>query len=140
MTKVIFILIFFLQIYQLKISFSQEDKLAKYDTINVVEIIDPIEFLYPEFPGGDDSLKSFLKENLKFPNKEWCGSGTVYVQFTVDVDGTIKDYEIVRGLVDFLDKEALRVISLMPKWKPALDKENNPVKTQMRLPIKFRID
>ena len=93
----------------------------------------------PEFPGGMEELKKFIENHIKYPEKmpDSGISGIVFVQFTVDVDGTIKDIKVISGINPTLDKEAVRVILLTDKmWKPG--KENGkPVPVEMIFPVKF---
>lgn len=92
----------------------------------------------PEFPGGRDSLTKFLQQNIKYP-ANWKGEGTVGVKFTVDTLGTLKDIQVLKQLCEECDREVLRVIKLMPTWKPRLDaKTKRPVETTVNLPIIFR--
>ena len=135
MNKLVFILSLIIQISFQSHCFSQVD-IKEVDTTGV--IFDPYVYSNPEFPGGQDSLNAFMGANIKWQQeKEW--SGTVYVQFIVDTNGIIKDANILRGLGDGADREALRVFSIMPRWNPARDIYNKPVIWRMVLPIKFTL-
>jgi Ca-activated chloride channel homolog len=92
----------------------------------------------PEFPGGTEALNNFIRKNLKYPEelKESGISGMVIVSFTIDTDGSIKDIKILRGLDPLLNQEAIRVIKLLPKWKPGMQ-NGKPVKSSYILPINF---
>lgn len=74
----------------------------------------------PEFPGGLEALNRFLVRNIKYPllAQENGIQGRVVCQFVVNTDGSIVDIEVVRGVEESLDKEAVRVIKSMPKWVP----------------------
>ena len=74
----------------------------------------------PEFPGGMAECLKFLGKNIKYPTiaQENGVQGRVIVQFVVNQDGSIVDPVVVRSVDPYLDKEALRVIKTMPKWKP----------------------
>ena len=74
----------------------------------------------PSFPGGDAALFKFLNENVKYPviAQENGVQGRVICQFVVNRDGSIVDVEVVRSVDASLDKEAIRVIKSMPKWRP----------------------
>lgn len=74
----------------------------------------------PEFPGGLEALNRFLVRNIKYPllAQENGIQGRVVCQFVVNTDGSIVDIEVVRGVEESLDKEAIRVIKSMPKWVP----------------------
>jgi TonB family protein len=91
-----------------------------------------------EFPGGSDSLQAFLNRNLTYPLKAKTDriSGKVYVSFVVSMEGKIVDSKVISGITPELDQEALRVIALMPDWKPGTA-SGNPVKVQYILPIDF---
>jgi antitoxin component YwqK of YwqJK toxin-antitoxin module len=88
----------------------------------------------PEFMGGNEARMRFFKENLQFPKN--ATSGTVYTQFVVEYDGTITNPRINRGIGAGCDQEALRLIRLMPKWKPGKQR-GKAVRCQFMLPIKF---
>ena len=74
----------------------------------------------PEFPGGELALRKYIAENVRYPEqaKENDIQGTVYVRFVVDTDGSVKNVEVLRGVDPLLDKEAIRVVQSLPKWKP----------------------
>lgn len=75
----------------------------------------------PEFPGGEDSLNNFLMENINYPHEAKLKgiSGRVYVGFLIDKTGKIRNERVLNGINDELDTEAIRVVRLMPDWKPA---------------------
>ena len=74
----------------------------------------------PEYPGGPDSLQSFLKSNMTYPSQAKLNhiQGRVYAGFMVDRTGKIKDIKILSGVNEELDNEAMRVLRMMPEWKP----------------------
>ena len=74
----------------------------------------------PEFPGGQEAFGSFLSRNLKYPllAQENGIEGRVVCRFVVNKDGSISDIEVVKGVEESLDQEAIRVLKLMPKWIP----------------------
>ena len=94
----------------------------------------------PSFPGGDAKMKEFLKKNLKYPQISIDNrmEGKVTVGFVVDKDGQLIDIDVIKGVDKHLDAEAIRVVSMMPKWNPGyqLDK---PVKVKFNIPITFRL-
>ncbi len=94
----------------------------------------------PEFAGGD--VYSYISKNVKYPamEKENGISGTVWVSFVVDKDGSIRDIKVERGVKGGpgLEKEAVRVISGMPAWKPGKN-NGHPVKVSFTVPIKFAL-
>ena len=95
----------------------------------------------PEFPGGNEALFKFLSDNIVYPKlaQDEGYSGKVYVQFVIRKDGSVKDVNVIRGLHKSLDKEAVRVIKMMPNWKPGIQR-GKPVNTRFTLPIYFKID
>jgi len=90
----------------------------------------------PEFPGGPDSLKAFLRQNLKWPIEYGCWNGTVLVEFIVEVDGSITHPRVEVSLYKDFDEEAIRVIKLMPKWKPARA-QGKTVRCYYKIPVTF---
>lgn len=94
-----------------------------------------------EFPGGQKALKAFIDENLVYPEyeKQHGIEGRVVVKFRVDPDGSVQDPVIARGVNEAFDKEALRIVSLFPDWKPGTN-HGKPVKSYFNLPINFRLD
>ncbi len=94
----------------------------------------------PKYPYGEERLLLFIKNQLKWPVREFCGEGTVVIGFTVDKKGNPSDYKIRRGFQEKFDQEALRVVKMIKKWKPGLNHAGMPIATQMNLPIRFRLD
>jgi hypothetical protein len=95
----------------------------------------PIEIL-PEFPGGEDSLFAFIHNHLNNNHVSGCGTGKVYVQFIIDTLGTFSKIMLRKGYCLLNDQEALRIVSIMPKWVPGI---YNGKKTsfQYTIPIIF---
>jgi TonB family protein len=95
----------------------------------------------PEIPGGTEALYKFLGSNIKYPRSatEQGIQGTVYVQFVINEQGKVSDATILRGVSPELDAESLRVINLMPAWKPGTV-DGKPVCVKYTVPIKFSID
>ena len=94
----------------------------------------------PEFPGGEKALINFLKEKISYPEeaKKQGIQGKVFVSFVVDENGKITSARIERSAGDILDKEALRVINLLPEWKPGKNAGVN-VNTGITIPINFEL-
>jgi len=92
----------------------------------------------PRFPGGDDSLISFLKDNLHYPQEAKSAriQGLVYVGFLIDQNGKIKDVRLLNSIDKQLDEEAVRVVQMMPDWIPG-KAGDAPVDVQFILPIEF---
>ena len=105
------------------------------------EVVFVIVESMPEFPGGQQALFKYLSENVKYPviAQENGIQGRVICQFVVNKDGSIVDVEVVRSGGDpSLDKEAVRVIKSMPKWKPGKQR-NQPVRVKFTLPVNFKL-
>lgn len=95
----------------------------------------------PEFiNGGMAGLMQYLSKNIKYPTiaQENGTQGRVVVQFVVNRDGSIVDAKVMRGVDPYLDKEALRVINSMPKWKPGKQR-GKPVRCRYTVPVMFRL-
>lgn len=94
----------------------------------------------PEFPGGEAALHKFLLENIKYPPnaRESCIQGRVMVSFVVEKDGSVSNVRVVRSVDPYLDGEAARVVSIMPKWKPG-KVSGQPVRTRYTLPVQFSL-
>lgn len=109
--------------------------------------IDPNEEIFtivdqmPEFPTGEDGLGRFISEFMKYPvrAKQDGIQGRILCAFIVRKDGAISNVEVVNGLDNELDNEALRVLSMMPKWKPGMN-DNKAVSVKCILPIDFKIE
>jgi protein TonB len=96
----------------------------------------------PTFPGGEEEMMKFIRKSVNYPQveREAGISGTCYVTFVVEKDGSITDVKVLRGVSGGpgCDKEAQRVIKAMPSWKPG--KQNGrEVRVQFNLPIKFTL-
>ena len=95
----------------------------------------------PEFPnGGMAGLMQYLSKNIKYPTiaQENGTQGRVTVQFVDNRDGSIVDAKVLRGVDPYLDKEAIRVISSMPKWKPGMQR-GKAVRVKYTVPVMFRL-
>ena len=111
----------------------EEEEVEEQQILQVVEEM-------PEFPGGMGECMKFLGKNIKYPqiSQENGVQGRVIVQFVVNQDGSIVDPQVVRGVDPYLDKEALRVISMMPKWKPGKQR-GKAVRVKFTVPVMFRL-
>jgi len=107
--------------------------------INDNDIVDFAE-VEPSFLGGEEGLSFFIRQNIEYPksSREMGDQGVVYVQFVVGRDGSIGRVKVVRGVTDELDKEAKRVISIMPRWRPGLQK-GKAIRIRFTLPINFKL-
>lgn len=95
----------------------------------------------PEFPGGMDKLLQFINDNMKYPTKAQTEGiqGRGLVQFIVDENGYIIEPNIVRSIEPSLDKEALRIIKMLPQWKPGILK-GKAVKVKYTVPVTFKLN
>ena len=95
----------------------------------------------PEFPGGTAALMEYLRKNIKYPAicRENNIQGKVIVTFVVNKDGSIVDIEVIKSVNPSLDKEAIRVISQMPNWKPGAQR-GKPVRVKYSVPVNFRLN
>jgi len=103
------------------------------------EHIHMIAEIAPQFPGGEDSLRMFIRWNLRYPAQGGLPEeGTVFVTFVVEIDGSLSNIEVLRGLHGALDPEAIRVVKLMPNWIPGKTR-GKAVRTRFIMPIRFDI-
>ena len=111
----------------------EEDETEEEEIYSLVET-------NPEFPGGMDSLIAFLSRNIAYPQEAIDNnvSGRVFLSFVVEKDGTITDIKILRDIGSGCGAEAVRVVKMMPKWKPGM-MQGKPVRVQFALPINFVI-
>lgn len=94
----------------------------------------------PEFPGGNAAMMKFLSDNIRYPviAQENGIQGRVICNFVVERDGSITDVQVVRGVDPSLDREAVRVIQQMPRWKPGKQR-GSAVRVRFTLPVVFRL-
>lgn len=94
----------------------------------------------PQFPGGDAELLSFIAKNLHYPiiAQENGIQGKVYIRFVVSKNGMVQDVVILRSLDPYCDKEAVRVIKMLPKWIPGRQNGVN-VPVFYTVPITFKL-
>lgn len=119
-----------------------ETAVDKSNTTAIAEA--PINFTIvqkiPEFPGGWSAFMQWLTKNLKYPlqAQQKKIQGTVVVSFIVNKDGGIADVKLSKSADPLLDHEALRVMKMMPKWKPGMDK-NKVCRTMIAVPVVFQL-
>ena len=111
----------------------EEEEVEEQQIFQVVEEM-------PEFPGGMGECMKWLGKNIKYPtiSQENGVQGRVIIQFVVNKDGSIVDAQVARGVDPYLDKEALRVVGQMPKWKPGKQR-GKEVRVKYTLPVMFRL-
>ena len=93
-----------------------------------------------QYPGDMQGLYMLIAQNLQYPEKERRNgvSGKVYVGFQVNEDGSFQDMQVVKGLTENCNKEALRVLTKMARWEPA-KLDGKPVASRKLIPITFRL-
>jgi TonB family protein len=135
------------QIHQNEIFRMHKNYQADTNIQYITDVAEPIvdEHIYasfcdphPSFQGGDSVLISFINSKVIYP-AELVSSGIcgrVYVRFTINEDGSISDITIARGIHKLLDEEAIRVISIMPKWNPGM-LDGKVVRCEYVVPVRF---
>lgn len=95
----------------------------------------------PEFPGGEAALQKYIASHVQYPEvaRDNGLQGKVYVQFVINKRGEVENAIIARGIDAVLDKEALRVIQSLPKWKPGVQR-GKPVRVSYTVPINFKLN
>ena len=93
----------------------------------------------PLFPGGDAALMKCISERIRYPQTAQDNGiqGLVVVQFVVEKDGRVGEVKVARGVDKDLDREAVRVCKMLPKFTPGRNSEGEPVRVWYTLPIKF---
>lgn len=111
-------------------------EMTKEQADSVFRIVEQL----PEYPGGMVEFMKWLTKNLKYPiaAQRQRIQGTCIVQFIVNKDGSISDAKIKKSVSRFCDAEALRVIRMMPNWKPGR-MNGEIVRTQFVIPIEFKL-
>ena len=94
----------------------------------------------PEFPGGREAMQEFLLSEMRYPYEAQMNDeiGEVLIGFSVGIDGTIGGVRVLRSVSESLDKEAVRVVKSMPKWKPGT-RNGKAVRAELSIPINFAI-
>jgi protein TonB len=108
----------------------------KVEESKVFEVVEQM----PSFPGGDVALMQYLSKNIKYPPvaEEMGIQGRVICTFVVERDGSVSDIRIARSVDPSLDKEAIRVVSGMPRWIPGRQ-NGQMVRVKYTLPVTFRL-
>ncbi len=113
--------------------------LAQRDTAGLPESLKrQVNSTKAEFPGGYEKMKKYFEKNTRYARKEDRNNniGIVYISFIVEKDGSLDSLKLLQTLTEYYDREALRLIKSMPKWKPAMQ-NGQPVRTQFNFPVKF---
>ncbi len=95
----------------------------------------------PEYEGGLSAMMKFIQKKIRYPRAPQAMGidGTVYVRFVVNGDGSVSDVRVIRGVHRDYDREAVRVVSMLPAWKGGKHR-GRPVPVRMVLPIRFNIE
>ncbi len=132
---------------QLVISDKPNEKGSDSATTKEIEIPNIIKQIVPSTPvtyvdqmPEFENMQTYIKENLKYPEiaKENGTSGTVGISFVVELDGSLSDFKIVKGIGDGCEQEALRVVKTMKNWKPG-KLRGVPQRVLLTLPVKFHL-
>lgn len=94
----------------------------------------------PQFPGGNAAFGQYLAQNIHYPDvdKKNNVQGRVIITFVVESDGSLSGIKVLRGVSSTIDAEAIRVLSLSPKWKAGVQ-NGRVVRVQYTVPIKFAL-
>lgn len=94
----------------------------------------------PEFPGGMSAMTTFIGKNIKYPAEaqKAKAQGRVVIQFIVDTEGNIIEPKVIQSVDPLLDAEAIRLIAIMPKWEPGMQR-GRVVNVKYTVPIVFRL-
>ena len=130
--------------YNLMLSFSAmygPELRITYTRINYPDVYEKVPVM-PDFPEGQQALMEFLAKKIQYPNTGTEGNGVqgrTIIQFIVDKEGNVVKPKVLRGVDPYLDKEALRVINQMPKWKPGELEDGTKVAVYFTVPVMFRL-
>ena len=135
-------LILFLSIFAFSLSASAQVGGETANSSGVAEeSVENRPDVLPQYPSGMKGLALFLSHNLKYPEKAMAEKveGTVALEFIVEKDGWISNIKVLRSVSEECDAEAVRVVSYMPKWKPATQR-GKPVRVQYQIPLNFKLE
>lgn len=109
---------------------------GEVDTTKVYDVVERM----PCFPGGNQKMQDFIEKNLHYPKEcaEKGLQGRVIMDFVVERNGTLTDIRVVKSVNPALDKEALRIVKLMPKWIPGRQSYKE-VRVKYIIPITFQL-
>ena len=116
-----------------------KEVIADEPKVEEQKVFDVVEQM-PEFPGGQAALLKWISDHIKYPAvaEENGIQGRVVATFVVERDGSVTDVKVARGIDPSLDKEAVRVLKMMPKWNPG--KQNgSAVRVKYTVPVTFRL-
>ena len=126
-------------VFSLREYMQQDSELQKefnfyQDSSKLFDVVDEM----PSYPGGMGAMMSFISSNVKYPDGEYCAQGRVIVSFVVERDGALSNVKVIRSVEEHFDKEAIRVVKSMPKWKPGRQ-YGKVVRCKYTVPVVFRL-
>ena len=109
------------------------------EEVDTTKVYDVVERM-PSFPGGNQKMQDFIEENLHYPKEcaEKGLQGRVIIDFVVERNGTLTNIRVVKSVDPALDKEALRIVKMMPKWIPGRQSDKK-VRVKYIIPITFQL-
>ena len=112
----------------------EEEEVQEEEIFQIVEEM-------PGFPGGDEAVYKYLRDNIRYPviAMESGIQGRVYLTFVVEKNGSITDVKVMRGIGGGCDEEAVRVVQKMPKWNPGKQR-GRPVRVLYSIPVIFTLN
>lgn len=121
------------------VAIQKSKRSAKTESESEKPIFTIVEYM-PSFPGGEEARNKFLTENIVYPVQaaENGIEGLVYISFVVNTDGKLSDFKVLGGIGGGCDEEALRVVKLMPRWKPGRQ-DGKAVRTLFNMPFIFKL-
>ena len=136
-----FLLLVTVMLSAMSVSVAMADNSATKETDEVVWEELWVEEARPQFPGGDLALMEWIKQNKVYPQEAIAKGieGRVIVKFTIEEDGTVTNGKILRGVDPLLDNEALRLVSIMPKWSPGRRFVGKDTRFTYNLPLLFKL-
>lgn len=116
---------------------AQKQEQAKSPQKGEKEVFVVVEEM-PEFPGGSNALRGFIAKGIRYPAEAQANKvqGKVFVTFVVSASGKVEDAKVVKSVNPLLDAEALRIVNMMPDWKPARQR-GQAVSVAYTVPIEF---
>lgn len=135
-----YLIIIFLSTTSIALAQIDNEEMPPKIPIATTSTLDPTVYTIvevpPSFPDGPKALKKFISEKVTRINPKL--SGTIYIRMVVNIDGQLTNMEVVKGIPNCAncENEAMKIISTMPKWKPA-EFEGKKVKAYYSLPISF---
>ena len=136
-----FLLLITVMLSAMRVSVAMADAPATKQVEEVVEEELWVVEASPQFPGGQLALMEWIKQNMVYPQEAKAKGieGRVIVKFTIEEDGTVTNGKILRGVDPLLDNEALRLVSIMPKWSPGRRFAGKETRFTYNLPLLFKL-